>query len=921
MSNQITSVRIKQNDGSYSSEIPIGALASNVIYSDNLSVLDVLGTGFQTNGGTRTVTSELANYDEFKGNVQNLNNQINEIKNTIEDYEDTKILVQHHEEDLNSCEEDISLIQADTEALKSNLPKLNKILNDKIGLKPEAMGEKNGYSAQSIAYIGLNKYAIGFARTHGYNDGTYNVSGSTVQYYNADAYLMIYDAGTRNIVGVTLVGGHMANLACSKLLTNDSNQCELYINEGYDPSYEIQGDTDFSKSSKLWAAYYQDTSNIQNIYYNSTNGLYYNLTEQNLNSKYRHCIQGRGYNSAYVLKKVVLTITNNSITINSTSLYDTPFDANLSIRIWGIASQVKEIDNKIFTDVGILATVKANDATHTTNQMRLFWLKGFLQKTTSAERIEYLNNSIIIDHPNSSKESQWRPRTPQAIGIDAKYMYWVYSNPNTLAVYDLETGKFIKYLDIGEFAGSTMLAGEVEQVAFDESGEGRLISQYYHLGSSQEDKGLKRFYLISIVRPGQQLPSFPIDNQHWYPTETRDIFVKPSLASQSSVVKIVTSYGDQETYKKEVQFGTNKNPFPSLETALFAASTTPNNIIVIHIIGTDCVFSEDIYIRYPFKDLKIIASGTSVTFNGFIRIESGNVAFQTEAAGASLTLKKMTTYHATNVTLRNCIFEGTEESSYTFSGGIYIIDGINKVADNKIFQFKSGSYGSASFIKNNTSYTPYCLTNVSSSIKLYNAYSLLSSSAIPCYHSYNGENFLRVFTLGEKDLPYISGPKLKLSDDFNTYIKKIQLGQKYRITWTSRKSGTVYTVSVVELPSKIDTNIMWNTSPIYVFPLVFSTPISITENGETSEGYTQRILSVRFDLGTGNSNGIYLYNLREATFKANGKVTIFKQDAKTDTTPKVRYYMRSNGKDLPQIDNVTVEESQWAIYSIDLILQ
>ena len=190
------------------------------------------------------------------------------------------------------------------------------------------------------------------------------------------------------------------------------------------------------------------------------------------------------------------------------------------------------------------------------------------------------------------------PRTNQTWAADGAYLYWLRSNPNAVAVFDFASGEFIRWSGIGDFVGGSMMIGEVEMLCFAE-GKARLISQYYYPNSIST---AKRFWLFSSLMWSKELPP---DQQHWYPNEHRKIYV--SNANPGGVA-IRTNQGDD--YSKDAQTGTENYPYPSFETALYAAMATPNipNEIIMLNTGADYRI-EDVVLRIPGMNIIITCLG------------------------------------------------------------------------------------------------------------------------------------------------------------------------------------------------------------------------------------------------------------------------------------------------------------------------
>jgi len=66
MADKLVAVRIKQQNGTYSNEIPIGTLAENVAYSSTKNLLEVLGAVDLSKGDIQTQLNALySNFQDY----------------------------------------------------------------------------------------------------------------------------------------------------------------------------------------------------------------------------------------------------------------------------------------------------------------------------------------------------------------------------------------------------------------------------------------------------------------------------------------------------------------------------------------------------------------------------------------------------------------------------------------------------------------------------------------------------------------------------------------------------------------------------------------------------------------------------------------------------------------------------------------
>lgn len=273
------------------------------------------------------------------------------------------------------------------------------------------------------------------------------------------------------------------------------------------------------------------------------------------------------------------------------------------------------------------------------------------------------------------------PRVNQTIAADGKYLYWLRSNPNAIAVFDFQSGTFIRWVNIDS---GNIFIGEAEQICFVD-GRMKLLSQYYYPNSASDRK---RFYMISDLCLSRDLPA---RSQHVYINEPRKIYVSNAV---DNGVPYITNNGDDVA--PENQTGSENHPFPSLEMALYAALTTPNNPAEIFMVstGTD----------YHIDDLVLRVSSADITINC-----AGNVVFEFLHVGAgNLTVKGKCFFSrlASSPRSRLQIDGGTFTASGRISGAApYSIGGAVAItgakytggSDEIVMEFQSGASGVVGF--------------------------------------------------------------------------------------------------------------------------------------------------------------------------------------------------------------------------------
>lgn len=279
------------------------------------------------------------------------------------------------------------------------------------------------------------------------------------------------------------------------------------------------------------------------------------------------------------------------------------------------------------------------------------------------------------------------PRTEQTWAADGTYLYWLRSNPNAVAVFDFASGEFIRWSGIGDFVGGSMMIGEVEMLCFAE-GKARLISQYYYPNSIST---AKRFWLFSSLMWSKELPP---DQQHWYPNEHRKIYV--SNANPGGVA-IRTNQGDD--YSKDAQIGTERYPYPSFETAFYAAMATPdipNEIIMLN-TGTDYRI-EDVVFRIPGMNIIITCLG-KVTFE-HIHLPTGILTVTGNCYFERITTTNRSILQISDGTFASkSLIDGA--APYQLGGTVSITNGrwykSANQSDDILFEFAAGANGVVGF--------------------------------------------------------------------------------------------------------------------------------------------------------------------------------------------------------------------------------
>lgn len=280
------------------------------------------------------------------------------------------------------------------------------------------------------------------------------------------------------------------------------------------------------------------------------------------------------------------------------------------------------------------------------------------------------------------------PRTNQAWAADGTYLYWLRSNPNAVAIFDFKTGEFIRWSEIGDFVGGSMMIGEIEMMCFAE-GKMKLISQYYYPNAVST---AHRFWLFSRLMWSKEIPS---EQQHSYPNAHREIYVSNAYPNG---IAIRTNEGDK--YAKDKQTGTENYPYPSLETALYAAMATPDIPVEIIMLNTGVAYTiDDLVLRMPHVSLTIKCNGKVVFTHLHLPVGNLTIAGNAHFERIATTPRARLQIIDGTFTARNRI-DGA--APYYIAGAIAITNGkYTGGSDDIIFEF-AGANGVVGFNTDNS---------------------------------------------------------------------------------------------------------------------------------------------------------------------------------------------------------------------------
>ena len=397
----------------------------------------------------------------------------------------------------------------------------------------------------------------------------------------------------------------------------------------------------------------------------------------------------------------------NSVAMDGSDNFYIPADDGLSVNRFKIALDesgespaltINSLDAMTFdSDVKVWSVFDYNSAVYAYGVKSNRYCVWELTSTQPAYMYIIFPANTYIALPNEA------PRTNQSWATDGTYLYWLRSNPNAIAIFDFKTGEFIRWSEIGDFVGGSMMIGEAEMICFAEN-EAKLISQYYYPNGVST---AKRFWLYSDIKWSKDLPA---EQQHWYPNESRAIYVSNAY---SNGISVRTNQGD--TYPKNIQTGTHNYPYPSLETALYAAMATPSNSTEIIMLNTGEDYEiDDLVLRIPSMNIVITCEG-KVTFD-YLHIYAGNVSVRGNCHFKRLSTSQYSRLQITDgtFTAAGLVYENGEYiPPYSMSGVIGIVNGkYTGNSNDAVFEFKIGATGVVGFSEGNPMTTNYQQTNL-----------------------------------------------------------------------------------------------------------------------------------------------------------------------------------------------------------------
>lgn len=286
------------------------------------------------------------------------------------------------------------------------------------------------------------------------------------------------------------------------------------------------------------------------------------------------------------------------------------------------------------------------------------------------------------------------PRVSQSWSTDGRYLYVLRSSPNAVAVYDFASGEFIRWVDVGDYIGGTYPIGEMEALCITESGAMLLSQLYYDLPAKA-----RRFWMISDLKLSSEIVS---NQQHIYPNTERVIYVSNALGGNLTFRTNPVS---------ENQTGSRVQPYPSLDSALYAAAATPTNKanIILQNTGTDYTI-DNLILNMPSMDISISCAG-NVLFQR-LELQSGTLRITGNATFAQLLTTAGTKLRIDGGTF-NAASRIADQAPYILDGSLSIVNSrYTGSGSNTVFEFKAGATGVVGFTEGSPVSTNYQQTNL-----------------------------------------------------------------------------------------------------------------------------------------------------------------------------------------------------------------
>ena len=267
-------------------------------------------------------------------------------------------------------------------------------------------------------------------------------------------------------------------------------------------------------------------------------------------------------------------------------------------------------------------------------------------------------------------------RTPQTFSGDGQYYYFLASNPNCIAIYNLN-GKIVRWVDIGEWAQKTIFIGELEGITF-YNGKWYINTQFYHArpATNYDTDTLHRFWGVWEI-------DFSESCANGYP---HNVYSKDVYS-----VEIDTNIREAIVY----QDGSTNHPFGCFDLAFYCGLNNAYYNVNIKYKNGSTEIIENVF-KNDNKEYNVNCEDSEINFKsifiygGTLRINNADIeACDVGARGVFMA--------------SNCNFTSGNDESYVFNGGVFITNGNHSVENDEnttnVIKINSGCYGIIDFVE------------------------------------------------------------------------------------------------------------------------------------------------------------------------------------------------------------------------------
>lgn len=261
---KLTAVRIKYDDGTYSSQIPVSVFATNVNWDNQLTLTDVLGTvAFDTKGSIQNQIDELS---IGKVDQNSLNNYISDyINNNLEDWLDENRPQVNIDATLT-----IQGAAADAAATGEQIAQIKEQLND-VSINVNDLGLSQDFSTGYVYPTYKNTRSTNGIQIAGGGGGQgVSIDSTSIQYATSSSGTVIPSSGWGDNIPTVSSGNYLWTK--TQVIYSDETETVSYSvsRNGTNGKKGDKGDTgatgeDGRSVASVVQEYYKSTSNIAQV--------------------------------------------------------------------------------------------------------------------------------------------------------------------------------------------------------------------------------------------------------------------------------------------------------------------------------------------------------------------------------------------------------------------------------------------------------------------------------------------------------------------------------------------------------------------------------------------------------------------------------------------------------------------------------